>query len=116
MHGCNRGAWEDAARCGHKAVCPSFACRAGGDAGAGVEEDPEGEFTGCGGPDSGAGGPRIINVGVPGPGGNVPMWRRSWRDKVCHCPLLKRLISRAACPQSRPWRLVSCHVQLFLAG
>lgn len=27
-------------------------------------------------------GPRIINVGVPGPGGKRLMWRRAWRDKI----------------------------------
>ena len=27
-------------------------------------------------------GPRIINVGVPGPGGRRLMWRRAWRDKI----------------------------------
>ena len=50
----------------------------------GVVEDPDGEFTGRE-PAEGAPavGPRIINVGIPGPGGEVAMWRRSWRDKVC---------------------------------
>lgn len=47
-------------------------------------EDPDGEFTGRE-PAEGAPavGPRIINVGIPGPGSEVAMWRRSWRDKVC---------------------------------
>ncbi|KAK9809002.1 hypothetical protein WJX72_007747 [[Myrmecia] bisecta] len=27
-------------------------------------------------------GPRIINVGIPGPGANVALWRRAWRDKI----------------------------------
>lgn len=27
-------------------------------------------------------GPRIIDVGIPGPGHHVPMWKRSWRDKI----------------------------------
>ncbi|KAL0048951.1 hypothetical protein WJX82_003017 [Trebouxia sp. C0006] len=27
-------------------------------------------------------GPRIINVGIPGPGAHVPMWKRAWRDKI----------------------------------
>lgn len=44
------------------------------------------EFSQPPGPDVTPGGPRIINVGVPGPGGNVPLWRRSWRDKVLPKP------------------------------
>ncbi len=28
------------------------------------------------------GGPRVINVGVTGPGGKRLFWRRAWRDKV----------------------------------
>lgn len=27
-------------------------------------------------------GPRIINVGIPGPGAKRLMWRRAWRDKI----------------------------------
>ena len=27
-------------------------------------------------------GPRIINVGVPGPGTRVALWHRAWRDKI----------------------------------
>lgn len=27
-------------------------------------------------------GPRIIDVGVPGPGAKVAFWRRAWRDKI----------------------------------
>ncbi|GFH22218.1 ANK_REP_REGION domain-containing protein [Haematococcus lacustris] len=27
-------------------------------------------------------GPRIINVGVPGPGARRQLWRRAWRDKI----------------------------------
>mmetsp|Transcript_4408 Transcript_4408/g.12711 ORF Transcript_4408/g.12711 Transcript_4408/m.12711 type:complete len:900 (-) Transcript_4408:172-2871(-) len=49
---------------------------------AAVKEDPDMEFSQPPGPDVTPGGPRIINVGVPGPGGNVPLWRRSWRDKI----------------------------------
>jgi len=47
-----------------------------------VEEDPDGEFARSAGEAAPAAGPRIINVGVPGPGGQVAMWRRAWRDKV----------------------------------
>ena len=51
----------------------------------GVVEDPEGEFSreADGAP---ATGPRIINVGIPGPGAQVAMWRRAWRDKVLLLP------------------------------
>lgn len=27
-------------------------------------------------------GPRVINVGIPGPGAHVPLWKRAWRDKI----------------------------------
>ena len=43
-------------------------------------EDPDNEFGADAAP-KGAG-PRIINVGIPGPGAHVPMWKRAWRDKI----------------------------------
>ena len=46
-----------------------------------LAEDPEGEFTPAPGP-SPAQYPRVIDVGIPGPAANVPLWRRSWRDKI----------------------------------
>ena len=46
-----------------------------------LAEDPEGEFTPALGP-SPAQYPRVINVGIPGPAAQVPLWRRSWRDKI----------------------------------
>jgi len=50
------------------------------------EEDPDGEFA----PDPAVppsdlpprAGPRVINVGIPGPGADAPRWRRAWRDKI----------------------------------
>jgi hypothetical protein len=48
-------------------------------------EDPDGEF---GLPavvpadHAPADGPRVIDVGIPGPGFHTALWRRSWRDKV----------------------------------
>lgn len=47
-----------------------------------MEEDPEGEFKYTGGEVPRAEGPRIIDVGIPGPGAHVPLWKRSWRDKI----------------------------------
>jgi hypothetical protein len=51
-----------------------------------IPEDPDGEFA----PDPAVPpadlpsrtGPRIINVGIPGPGADPPRWRRAWRDKI----------------------------------
>lgn len=49
----------------------------------GAAEDPASEFLGpmhtLAGPREG---PRVINVGVPGPGVKANLWRRSWRDKI----------------------------------
>lgn len=46
-------------------------------------EDPAGEFHGGLAALSGARpGPRVINIGVPGPGVKANLWRRSWRDKI----------------------------------
>lgn len=47
-----------------------------------IEEDPDGEFLYTGGEMPRTEGPRIIDVGIPGPGHHVPMWKRSWRDKI----------------------------------
>ncbi|KAF5835858.1 hypothetical protein DUNSADRAFT_6792 [Dunaliella salina] len=55
-----------------------------------IPEDPNGEFThstsdtgGSNAPANGSDpGPRIINVGVPGPGAKRQVWRRAWRDKI----------------------------------
>ncbi|GIL78691.1 hypothetical protein Vretifemale_8102 [Volvox reticuliferus] len=47
----------------------------------GIPEDPDGEFRGSYDVTV-VGGPRIINVGIPGPGGKPRMWRRAWRDKI----------------------------------
>uniref|UniRef100_A0A6S8IVI8 Histone deacetylase domain-containing protein n=1 Tax=Dunaliella tertiolecta TaxID=3047 RepID=A0A6S8IVI8_DUNTE len=55
-----------------------------------IPEDPNGEFTrttsdtgGSKTPTNGSDpGPRIINVGVPGPGAKRQIWRRAWRDKI----------------------------------
>ena len=43
-------------------------------------EDPDNEFGADAAPKGE--GPRIINVGIPGPGAHVPMWKRAWRDKI----------------------------------
>ena len=47
-----------------------------------IEEDPDGEFKYSGGDMPRTEGPRIIDVGIPGPGAHVPLWKRSWRDKI----------------------------------
>ena len=57
----------------------------GGEGGEGempVVEDPDREFVYVGGEAPRTEGPRIIDVGIPGPGSQVAMWRRSWRDKI----------------------------------
>lgn len=45
-----------------------------------VVEDPDNEFGTTEVPVRE--GPRIINVGIPGPGAHVPLWKRAWRDKI----------------------------------
>ncbi|KAL0037126.1 hypothetical protein WJX79_001631 [Trebouxia sp. C0005] len=45
-----------------------------------IMEDPDNEFGADAAPQGE--GPRIINVGIPGPGAHVPMWKRAWRDKI----------------------------------
>jgi acetoin utilization deacetylase AcuC-like enzyme/ankyrin repeat protein len=47
-----------------------------------IEEDPDREFTYTGGEMPRTEGPRIIDVGIPGPGSRVALWKRSWRDKI----------------------------------
>ena len=47
-----------------------------------IEEDPDKEFLYSGGEMPRTEGPRIIDVGIPGPGSRVALWRRSWRDKI----------------------------------
>ncbi|KAH7624757.1 hypothetical protein Ndes2526B_g00126 [Nannochloris sp. 'desiccata'] len=47
-----------------------------------IEEDPDHEFVYSGGEMPRTEGPRIIDVGIPGPGSRVALWRRSWRDKI----------------------------------
>lgn len=46
-----------------------------------IIEDPDNEFETDVDPKHGEG-PRVINVGIPGPGAHVPMWKRAWRDKI----------------------------------
>ncbi|KAK9916049.1 hypothetical protein WJX75_007812 [Coccomyxa subellipsoidea] len=45
-----------------------------------IEEDPDKEFSAFA--QSASNPLRIINVGIPGPGGKVATWRRAWRDKI----------------------------------
>jgi hypothetical protein len=52
------------------------------DLAAAVPEDPDAEFGYTRGEVPRVDGPRVINVGVPGPGVKANMWRRAWRDKV----------------------------------
>ncbi|GAB4814038.1 hypothetical protein N2152v2_001084 [Parachlorella kessleri] len=47
-----------------------------------TEEDPDHEFVFKGGEVPPPEGPRIIDVGIPGPGPKVQLWRRAWRDKI----------------------------------
>lgn len=46
-----------------------------------ITEDPDNEFETGVDPKHGEG-PRVINVGIPGPGAHVPLWKRAWRDKI----------------------------------
>jgi acetoin utilization deacetylase AcuC-like enzyme/ankyrin repeat protein len=50
--------------------------------GEGLVEDPDQEFVYTGGEAPPSEGPRIIDVGIPGPGAQVALWRRAWRDKI----------------------------------
>ncbi|KAL4431738.1 hypothetical protein ABPG77_002954 [Micractinium sp. CCAP 211/92] len=47
-----------------------------------IEEDPDREFVYRGGQVPPVEGPRVIDVGIPGFGPKVALWRRSWRDKI----------------------------------
>jgi acetoin utilization deacetylase AcuC-like enzyme len=47
-----------------------------------IPEDPDGEFKDDPEAGSVADGPRMIDVGIGGPGFQVAKWRRAWRDKV----------------------------------
>jgi acetoin utilization deacetylase AcuC-like enzyme len=47
-----------------------------------VDEDPNHEFPSTTADDPILSGPRIIDVGIPGPGFHPLLWRRAWRDKV----------------------------------
>jgi acetoin utilization deacetylase AcuC-like enzyme len=47
-----------------------------------VDEDPNHEFPSTTADDPILCGPRIIDVGIPGPGFHPLLWRRAWRDKV----------------------------------
>lgn len=46
------------------------------------EEDPDAEFTSTSAAPPPLDGPRIIDVGITGPGFYPLKWRRAWRDKV----------------------------------
>ena len=52
------------------------------DPAAAVPEDPENEFDYVSGEMPRTHGPRMINVGIPGPGIKANLWRRAWRDKI----------------------------------
>ncbi|KAF6259471.1 Arginase/deacetylase [Scenedesmus sp. NREL 46B-D3] len=47
-----------------------------------VDEDPHREFLSTTADDPVLSGPRIVDVGIPGPGFHPLLWRRAWRDKV----------------------------------
>eukprot|EP00879_Flechtneria_rotunda_P013392 GHRR01013982.1.p1 GENE.GHRR01013982.1~~GHRR01013982.1.p1 ORF type:complete len:768 (+),score=320.97 GHRR01013982.1:988-3291(+) len=47
-----------------------------------VEEDPDHEFPPSTADDPILAGPRVVEVGIPGPGFHPVLWRRAWRDKV----------------------------------
>ena len=47
-----------------------------------IEEDPDHEFTSTSRAPPPLDGPRIIDVGIAGPGFHTVKWRRAWRDKV----------------------------------
>lgn len=64
-----------------------------------VPEDPDREFPFVAGERPRVDGPRVINVGVPGPGVKAALWRRAWRDKV-RSILLLDCVSAAPLPGS----------------
>lgn len=47
-----------------------------------VEEDPDREFAPTTIDDPPLHGPRLIEVGIKGPGAHPTLWRRAWRDKI----------------------------------
>lgn len=47
-----------------------------------VEEDPDHEFPPSTADEPPLTGPRIIEVGIKGPGAHPTLWRRAWRDKI----------------------------------
>ena len=47
-----------------------------------VEEDPDHEFPPTTADDPPLSGPRLIEVGIKGPGAHPTLWRRAWRDKI----------------------------------
>ncbi|GMH41862.1 hypothetical protein BSKO_09772 [Bryopsis sp. KO-2023] len=47
-----------------------------------VVEDPGGEFASTQDFENEVEGPRVINVGIAGPGIQVQLWKRAWRDKI----------------------------------
>lgn len=47
-----------------------------------VEEDPDHEFAPTTIDDPPLNGPRLIEVGIKGPGAHPTLWRRAWRDKI----------------------------------
>lgn len=47
-----------------------------------VEEDPDHEFPPSTADDPPLSGPRLIEVGIQGPGAHPSLWRRAWRDKI----------------------------------
>lgn len=47
-----------------------------------VEEDPNHEFPPTTADDPPLSGPRLIEVGIKGPGAHPTLWRRAWRDKI----------------------------------
>lgn len=47
-----------------------------------IDEDPDQEFPSSTADDPVLAGPRIIDVGIPGPGFHPLLWRRAWRDKI----------------------------------
>ena len=64
----------------------------------GIPEDPDGEFADFDPAEAlPACCPRVINVGIPGPGAEVAMWRRAWRDKARALLQLRRHAFSAAC-------------------
>jgi acetoin utilization deacetylase AcuC-like enzyme len=47
-----------------------------------VEEDPDHEFPPTIADDPPLNGPRLIEIGIKGPGAHPTLWRRAWRDKI----------------------------------